>query len=53
LCIIHFELSRAINPGATYCLAQNKIQGVYGRMLNEVNGVISLASPERILPKQR
>jgi len=22
-------------------------------MLNEVNGVISLASPERILPKQR
>jgi len=29
--------------------AQNKIQGVCDRVLNEVKGIITLASPERIL----
>jgi len=38
-----------MNPAATYCLVQNKIQAVYHRMLNEVKRMIILASPERIL----
>jgi len=49
LCAIDFELSRGINLAAIYCLVRNKIQVVYDRMLKEVNNIIILASPERIL----